>query len=299
MANANFNLNGSKLFSALRNNQTQNSSIKPSVLAQFYFQIICRDSAVFLKTVDLTGKIVELDYQAFSGAKRELLKAYSETLYSWESTDFWGESNEDDGILLYEHSQLMWILSRCDNVVDFALNPISFVEPLHSLELSVSEAEDFYEATVELLDESRAHVELSAPVMLSESHILSGNSVYSVQPLGSNFASAPLFAERFPKDQLSEFLSLFFSSFTNLPLSWSQHSVEEGEVIDALPALIFRQLMSIMRYIWSWRSVCQDFRWSLCAIIRRQKWRCSIRLSVGFLCVRFILEMCIRSGLNC
>ncbi len=242
MANLNFNTNGSKLFSALRNNQTQVTAPKNSVSSPFYFQLSWHDSIVTLKTVDLSGTPIELDYQAFSGPQRELLKAYSEVVYGWESVDFWGDSNDDEGILLHDHSQLLWILSRCDNVVDAALSKISFVEPVHSLQLSITAVEEFYDANLELLDENLNHIELNEPVMLSESHILTDNVVYSIQALGSNFVSASLFGERFPAEQLIEFLSLFFSNFTNLPLAWSQYSVENGEVIDALPALIFQQV---------------------------------------------------------
>lgn len=233
----------SKLFTALRSRPSLSKQAPPAQAAPFYFQLMQRENGVCLRTVDLSGREIELDYQAFSGAPRELLKAYTEIRYGWEEAHLWAEVEPEAGLLLHEHSQLVWILSRCDNAVNAALEPITFDEEARMLQLRIqSDEPEWFDARLELMAPNHSHEWIENPVMISESHVWVGTMVHQTQPLGIHFQRAPLFAERIPAEQINEFLSLVYSTFSNLPLIWANHTVKENDVIDALPALIFKQV---------------------------------------------------------
>ncbi|MFC1467630.1 DEAD/DEAH box helicase [Verrucomicrobiota bacterium] len=243
MTNPISNMSSSKLFATLRNQSAQPKQTPQAQAAPFYFQLMQRESGVCLRTIDLAGHEIELDYQAFSGAQRELLKAYAEIRYGWEEAHLWAEVDAEAGLLIHEHSQLVWVLSRCDNVVNAAREPITFNEEAHTLQLSMlSNEPGWFESRIELMAPNHSREWIENPVMISEAHLLAGTVVYQTQPLGMRFQSVPLFEERIPQEQINEFLSLFYSTFSNLPLIWANHSVQHSDAADAQPALIFQQV---------------------------------------------------------
>lgn len=114
------------LFEALRNAASFGDG-KPQVQTPVFFQVLEGAAGFSLRVVDKKGADLDADYRAFSGIEREILKAFGEVRWSWDAGRVWGEEEFDrSGILLHEHSHLVWMLARSGKVVDADMKPLVF-----------------------------------------------------------------------------------------------------------------------------------------------------------------------------
>ena len=148
-----------------------------------------------------------------------------------------------EGVLLHEHSHLIWLLARCDRVVNGAMEPLEFCEKPMRLELILEQnAAEQIQGRLGLLDEDGAKTAMEQPQMLDESHLLSDTTIYSIQPLGMAFQNIRLFEDSIPAGQLNECLTLLFSSFSNVEVSFQKYTRFEDTPLAARAALVFQQV---------------------------------------------------------
>ena len=232
-----------KLFEALRRApvQTQAVGAAPN---EVLFQLIPGESGCLLRVIDRKGVEAVVDYRAFSGVERDVLKAYEEIRWAWDESRLWSEEGEaETGVLLHEHSHLVWLLSRCKNTVNARMDPLTFNESPMRLQLELnSDDAGWMRGRLRLLDSDGAPLTLERPQMVAEAHVLDGTTVYAIPPLGTAFKSIVLFADAVSIGQLNEYLTLFFSSFPTVEIDYSGYAVCIGEPLAARPALVFQQV---------------------------------------------------------
>ena len=232
-----------KLFEALRRVpvQPQAAGAAPS---EVLFQLLPGESGCLLRVIDRKGIETAADYRAFSGGERDFLKAYEEIRWAWDEARLWSEEGEaETGVLLHEHSHLVWLLSRCGNTVNARMEPLAFHETPMRLQLGLKPDDaGWVRGRLRLLGSDGAALALEQPHIVAEAHILDGTTVYAVEPLGIAFQNIALFVDAVPAGQLNEYLTLFFSSFPNVEVDYPGHTVRTGEPLAARPALVFQQV---------------------------------------------------------
>jgi superfamily II DNA or RNA helicase len=232
------------LFEALKRTAPYRDSGKSRANPEMYFQIRETDAGFAFQVVDQKGVAVDPDYRVYHGVERDLLKAYDEVRWSWDATRLWDESGFDgSGVLLHEHSHLIWLLARSGRVVDAELKPLNFHPDPMELQLVLDfEEEDWARSGFRLRSADGAAIPLGELGLLSESHLMVGQTIYGIQSLGMGFRSLTLFSDSVVASQLNEFLSLFYSSFSSVQLDCRNYSVSEGDPIPAKATLVFQQV---------------------------------------------------------
>jgi superfamily II DNA or RNA helicase len=231
------------LFDALRCPVDKMGKAKRGKAAQLFFQIKATEQGCFLKVVDRQGHEVEADYCVAWGAQRELLKALEAVRTLTDGTVAW-EKDEEQGVPLAEHSHLLWLLARCEGVVDGAMEPLAFSEELREVELQLDPQAEagWIRGKMVLRSGDLPAVLLKRPIMISETHLLFDQKVYLVKPLGPAFRTLPLFEDVLPETRLNECLTLVFSSFSNVQMAYRGYVVKTDDPIQARPALVFQQV---------------------------------------------------------
>jgi len=230
------------LFEALRSVEGAAGTTRRGTPQELFFQVKAKEEGCTLRVVNRQGAEVEADYRAFCGPQRELLKALESARAQRADKVIWDEEDEESGVQLAEHSHLLWLLARCDHVVDQKLQTLSFCETLMEVELALTLAEGWVRGQLTLRSEDTPTVPLKRPSMVTESHLLFDRTVYLVKPLGTAFRTIPLFEDAFPEARLNECLTLLFSSFSNVRVSYCDYAVLTGDPVKARPALIFQQV---------------------------------------------------------
>jgi superfamily II DNA or RNA helicase len=77
---------------------------------------------------------------------------------------------------------------------------------------------------------------------VTQTHMLAGNTIYRVKPLGKNYDSLSLFETVLSFDLLEQYLTLVFSNLTNVDVSYPGYTVIKGEPKTTQPALIFENV---------------------------------------------------------
>jgi len=73
-------------------------------------------------------------------------------------------------------------------------------------------------------------------------HLLSGNTIYRVPPLGENFDKLTLFETVFQQSLLEHFLTMLLSNVANIEFSYTGFRLEKGEPVTTQPAVIFESV---------------------------------------------------------
>lgn len=207
--------------------------------AQIFFRINFDEWGAFLVVEDKEGAVRLPDYVHYSGTTRAVLRSLEQLsdrnafVINWE--------NPTGNIYLGEHEFLLWQLFACDNVkgpkgqiITFAKGPAKIVVKLEKSENN--------RLTSKLTVEYKSQ-ELTRLQVLSENHVLSGNTVYEIPPIGEAYNQFSLFEAEFATENLEQFLSLLFSYAEHVELRYEDFEVVEGEEpIQVKPCLIFEKV---------------------------------------------------------
>ena len=231
------------LFEVLRNVSHGSDAGKSRSSQAFLFQLVDSISGYVLRVVDKKGAEVEVDYRGASGVDREILKVFYTIRWSWDATQIWDDSAADEsGVLLHEQSHFIWMLARSGKVVDAELNRLEFhAEPME-FQLILHEEDDWANGRFRLCAKDGSVVELADLRLLTESHVLSEQTIYAIQPLGMGFQTLELFSEQVALAQLNEYLTLFFSAFSSVDIKYLSYEVAEGTPLPAKATLVFQQV---------------------------------------------------------
>jgi len=233
------------------------------------FRMVPTDRGVSLAIVDASGKEVDPGYEFYSGPERSILKEIRRVRDQEAFSIDWDDKSSDNLFYLNGNDYLLSLLLNSDCCVDAKGKKIHLApgdarvrltiteQDKESLQKSGPEQNNRVQQKNSLQQENRGKQEtgivttmelwhdskqISPMVPVTETHILSNQTIYRVKPLGSHFDSLALFETAVSFDLLEQYLTLFFSNLTNVEIFYSGYNVTRGDSKNTRPALIFENV---------------------------------------------------------
>ncbi|WP_462268848.1 DEAD/DEAH box helicase [Desulfobacter sp.] len=231
------------LFEVLRKTNRTTGNLKvPDTLA---FKMVPTDRGICLAIVDGAGKEVDPGYEFYSGPERAVLKEIARLREQEAFNIDWDEPSADNQFYLNGNDYLLSLLLSSDCFVDATGEKIQLAPEDARVRLSIVQKEN-QAPRDKTLETSMAlwHGPKKIPSMrpVTQTHMLAGNTIYRVKPLGKNYDSLYLFETVLSFDLLEQYLTLVFSNLTNVDVSYPGYTVIKGEPKTTQPALIFENV---------------------------------------------------------
>ncbi|MDD2598684.1 MAG: DEAD/DEAH box helicase [Kiritimatiellae bacterium] len=225
------------LFEQLRSPQHlwRNNSSIPVGLP--YFIVKPCEGGATLTVCDKKGDLWEHSHQFYQGALRAALGAV-ESLQEHHSFGFtWeGDSNE---ILLHENPHLLPLLERTGRLFNADQQPLTFTNKPGKVSIVVERQGALYAANVRVQCGNEL---LTQYELLTDIWILADKTrIIKTLPLGPNFHHLPSFATYVGEDELSRYLTLLFSTLSEIALDFEDYTLIEGEAKNIENCLIFEE----------------------------------------------------------
>lgn len=202
-----------------------------------FFQLNWNENGAYLAVVDKKGKGIRVSYESCSGHIRELLKAIENIQGKNSFRIDW--ENPEDRIYLEEHEYLIWQLQHCDNLIGPKLKPIKFIEETVKIIVRLDEADGMINSQIVLSLHGDTFEEFA---FLNEAFVLVEDRIYQIQPLGENFNTLVAFNTSLLQINLEKYLSLVYSYFENIVVSYEDYKPISGEPRQTKQTLIFEKV---------------------------------------------------------
>ena len=193
-----------------------------------------------LEILDGAGNRVEPEYTFYSGLNRQILKEVGRLREKQAFTIDWeGMDPGDNGLLLLGNDYLVSLLVHSPAFVDEAGKALPLMEGLARVRVSITPDKSGLSARVGVWHD---HGLVRPVTPLTESHILSGTSVFQVNPLGRHFHALGLFDVHLNRDTLEQYLTMLFSSLNHVEVDYMGYAVKDGVPRTTRPTLIFENV---------------------------------------------------------
>lgn len=203
------------------------------------FMLDNTDGEVKLRTVDAKLQPFQPNHRYYSDITAQLLHQMEKLRDEMAFEVTWGEESADD-ILPANHPHLMVLLTKCSNVVDATGKPIAFVNEPTTLMLHLERSGNTLKPRLALDSTDAA---LDKATMLTDSHLLADNNVYTVQPIGDNFKQLPHFLAPFDTSMLEQWLSVFYTYVEGVQVVYEDYTVcMADEAVKPQPTLLFEKV---------------------------------------------------------
>ena len=203
-----------------------------------YFVLAFDDQArAYVQVQDGKGQeIAPPDYRQYSGSVRGVLKALDRISQDQAFNIQWGAPSE--GYFLADHDHLLWSLSRCPQFVNGKGKLIKTQPGEGALFLEITGTKLLQGALI-LEHEGKRY---EGPVILGETYVLVGTSLFEVKPLGENFTDLGWFNTQFPPAELEKYLSLVCTYQEKIGLRYEGFEVVDGGEKQAVNTLLFEKV---------------------------------------------------------
>ncbi len=227
-----------------------------SITVQLAFDI----TGCYVTLFNEQNEAVQPDYQAYSGALRNLLRAMQQLhersgfVIDWE--------NPSAQLYLHQHDYLLDYIRQCPAVVDERKRPIRFTDLMGELRLQIQPtlpetgnapapaetvATTTGQATVQSLEASiRLFVDGGYEddfLLLNERFALSGGRIVEVPETGPSFNRVAQFDTTLRPADLTKYLSLALSYVEHLKVEYADFQlVQASEPMMAQPCLVFEKI---------------------------------------------------------
>ncbi|MBC7570419.1 MAG: DEAD/DEAH box helicase family protein [Spirosoma sp.] len=237
------------LFDQFRRLPVISSFAPPEKIDNLRVQLCFDADGSYVRLIDERGKSVEVDYQAYSGSLRNLLRALQQLrerngfVIDWE--------NPSAQLYLHQYEYLLDYVRACPAVVDERNKPIAFTTETAELKLVIKEipapegtdppADALLEASVMLVVSGQYESDF---MMINERHVLSAGRVVEIAEAGPAFGKIPLFDTGLRQSDLTKYLSLALSNIDNVRVEYDDYRLltTGTEPIMARPCLIFEKI---------------------------------------------------------
>ena len=209
---------------------------RPSISSVF-FQMNFDNIGAYITVIDEQGKPIEPHYEDYSGATRELLKTLK-TIRERNSFRIDWE-RPDNKAYLAEHEYLVWHLQHCEHVVDTDFKPVRFADEIAKVVVVIAPQKESLASTLVLRYQG---VNCKNIQLLTENFAFVDRTIYHIQPLGENFQELPIFERKFPLETLEKYLSLLYSYFDTIAVSYEGYKQVNGAAQHTKPTLIFEKI---------------------------------------------------------
>ncbi|OJW75720.1 MAG: hypothetical protein BGO59_08870 [Spirosoma sp. 48-14] len=212
---------------------------------------LCFDTdGSYVQLINEKEVVVEPDYQGYSGALRNLVRAMQQLrerngfVIDWE--------NPSAQLYLHQYDYLIDYIRNCPVVIDERQHPIRFTDETGELRLQIiaianpttdtdESAPTSLEASVRLLVAGRYEEDF---LLLNERYVLSAGRVVEINEVGPAFNRVPLFDTSLTTGDLTKYLSLALSNLDNVQVEYDDYRlITTGtEPIMAQPCLVFEKI---------------------------------------------------------
>lgn len=211
-----------------------------SNVKQIYFKIDYNAKGYFVYVVDNKYKEIDVNYVNYSGSIYSVLRALDSIK---EKNDFVIDWESDEGnIYLKENDYLLYLLSRCKNVISSINNPILFEKQQAKIQLIITESEkgNFESKIISVINNAI----IDSFWFLCDNFIITeDDEIYEIQPVGNHFETINYFNTKITDDQIELFLSIFFSYIYNVEVVFGDFSLIETDTpIETKPIILFEKI---------------------------------------------------------
>ncbi|ACN17758.1 putative helicase [Desulforapulum autotrophicum HRM2] len=214
------------------------------------FRITSEVQGVCLTVIDGEGKEVDPEYEFYSGSKRSILKEISRIKEQEAFTIEWEAKPGDRSFYIDGNEYLVSMLLASGCLVDGEDQKIELSLEKARVKLSIHGKSPDKEKSLTTDTPQETVLEASMGLWLgakqihpiipvTETHILSGTTIYQVTPLGRHFNTLTLFETTLGPELLEQYLTMLFSNLSNVEIDYSGFKLKQGSPKTTRPALIF------------------------------------------------------------
>ena len=183
---------------------------KPALFYEgdLYFQITEDRGGLVLKVVNKKGQVVT-DYLAenYPVNLRNVLHFYR-----------FYKARDAEMVYLADNPSIIRLITLCDNLVNGKMETIEVKNVALDVYLHISRQNlDYYAATFSASNLTNFVENFK---MLSDEYIISGNIIYPINPIGARFSLLHEFIQSMPANKINQYLSVFYSYFENVKLTF-------------------------------------------------------------------------------
>ena len=225
-------------FNSFKRQTWQTKNIKP---IDILFMLTTDTLGTFLQIVDKNLNPVEVNYQAYTGEVRNILRQIESIREREAFVIEWGK--EQGSLYLSEHEYLLYSLKNTDLLANDKGEQVNFAEEEHQVvfEIKLTPKNEKRLSVKPVLFINHQAVEELQPI--SEGFLMAKNTIYEITPLGNNFNRLDAFSSEINITDLEKYLSLLFSYLDNFKVQYKNYKVEElRETRATEPALIFEKI---------------------------------------------------------
>ena len=204
------------------------------------FCLLFDDSGAYIEVRNEKGKVVEVDYQQYSGVTRTILKQVqtihhrSDFVVDWE--------HPTNQVYLHENDSLIELLLQSKQWITEDGTIIEKVPNKGGLQLRLNDLEDEINISSNLVlwagNSTYKNFEF-----INENHIFTKGMVIETEPVGSNFKALTFFNTSLKTKDLAKFLSIFFSFTKHIDLVYEDYTVVHSKhSITTTPVLLFEKI---------------------------------------------------------
>ena len=185
---------------------------KPALFYEgdLYFQITEERGGLVLKVVNKKGQVVT-DYLAenYPVNLRNVLHFYR-----------FYKARDADMVYLADNPSIIRLITLCDNLVNGKMEKMEVKDVALDVYLHISRQNlEYYVAS---FSAANINTFIENFKMLSDEYIIAGNIIYPITPIGARFALLHEFIQSMPVDKINQYLSVFYSYFENVKLTFEK-----------------------------------------------------------------------------
>ena len=225
-------------FNSFKRQTWQSKNVKP---IDILFMFVSDASGTFLEIVDKNLTPVDVNYQAYTGEVRNILRQIDSIKERSAFVIEWGK--EQGSLYLAEHEHLFYALKNTDLLVNEKGEKLKFAEGEYQVFFDIQPVENKGKKLSIKPVLMVNHQAIDALLPISEGFVMVDHTIYEITPLGHNFSRLNAFSSEIDAIDLEKFLSLLFSYLDNFQVQYKQYKVEElRETRGTEPALVFEKI---------------------------------------------------------
>lgn len=199
----------------------------------FFFALFTDSHGVYIKSVNNSLRDKKINPDQYSGNLKIVVNLYNQIKIKSRLIVDW--DNPHSFIYLDRHPDLLELLSSVDNLIDSNGKAIYCSSTDFPVVLTIIQKNVLLQCDVTICDGKINR-------LVSEKYALVGNRLLSILPLGSGYKSLIDLNAIIETKELSSYLSIVFSNFTNIELKYLEYEVEITGECELLPSLVIESI---------------------------------------------------------
>ncbi|MBI9091721.1 MAG: DEAD/DEAH box helicase [Desulfobacterium sp.] len=205
------------------------------------FRLVPEDQGVSLTVIDPAGKEVDPGYEFYAGQTRSILKELHRLREQAAFTIDWEVEPSGNRFYLNGNDYLLSLLLGSDSLVDAQGKKITVAQGDARVRVFIEPKEEALKTSIRLCHGQK---QIQAIIPMTETCLLAKEeqTLYRVSPLGSRFNALSVFETTLGVDLLEQYLTMLFSTLSNVEIAYSGYTIHQGSPKKTRPALIFEHV---------------------------------------------------------